>query len=75
MAILEDLKRRAALTVTSPDCSLTVVGIRNRTKGVILEIYDVIADSMRTGQPYLTCLNPPPADPRMGHLLREGGRV
>jgi len=40
-----------------------------RTKRVIMEIYDEMAQSMRTGQPYQTRLNPPPADPRVAHNL------
>jgi hypothetical protein len=42
-----------------------------RTKRVILEIYDELAESIRTGQPYQTRLDPPPADPRGGHPPRE----
>ncbi|MDZ7721633.1 MAG: N-6 DNA methylase [candidate division KSB1 bacterium] len=38
-----------------------------RTKRVILEIYDEMAESMRTGKPYQTQLDPPPADPRVAH--------
>jgi hypothetical protein len=38
-----------------------------RTKRVILEIYDDMLKAMRTGQPYQTRLNPPPADPRVAH--------
>ena len=38
-----------------------------RTKRVILEIYDALAESTRTGTPYQTLLNPPPADPRCCH--------
>jgi hypothetical protein len=41
-----------------------------RTQRVILEIYDALAESARTGQPYRTRLDPPPADPRLAH----GGR-
>jgi len=41
-----------------------------RTKRVILEIYDALADSIRTGQPYQTRLDPPPADPRCCHPSR-----
>jgi hypothetical protein len=33
-----------------------------RTKCVILEIYDAMAEAIRAGQPYQTRLNPPPAD-------------
>ena len=43
-----------------------------RTKRVILEIYDAMADSIRTGQPYQTLLDPPPADPRCCHPARDG---
>jgi hypothetical protein len=42
-----------------------------RTKRVILEIYDAMADAIRTGRPYQTRLNPPPADPRCCHPPRE----
>lgn len=38
-----------------------------RTKRVILEIYDEMAESIRTGEPYQTRLDPPPADPRVAH--------
>jgi hypothetical protein len=34
-----------------------------RTKRVILEIYDAMQESIRTGQPYQTRLNPPPGPP------------
>ncbi len=38
-----------------------------RTKLVILEVYDDMMKAMRTGQPYQSRLNPPPADPRVAH--------
>lgn len=38
-----------------------------RTKRVILEIYDAMAEAIRTGAPYQTLLDPPPADPRVAH--------
>ncbi len=38
-----------------------------RTKRVILEIYDEMVEAMRTGKPYKTRLDPPPADPRCCH--------
>ena len=41
---------------------------------MILEIYDALAESARTGQPYRTRLDPPPADPRLAHSLREGSK-
>ena len=34
-----------------------------RTKQIILEIYHEIAEVIRTGKPYRTRLDPPPADP------------
>lgn len=43
-----------------------------RTKRVILEIYDAMAEAARTGQPYATRLDPPPADPRVAHPPRTG---
>ena len=46
-----------------------------RTKRVILEIYDALAESIRAGQPYQTRLDPPPADPRCCHPPREDGRL
>jgi hypothetical protein len=42
-----------------------------RTKRVILEIYDAMAEAERTGVPYQTQLDPPPADPRCCHPLAE----
>ena len=41
-----------------------------RTKDIILEIYDAMTDAIRTGQPYKTRLDPPPADPRCCHPPR-----
>jgi hypothetical protein len=38
-----------------------------RTKRVILEIYDAMAEAERTSVPYQTRLDPPPADPRVAH--------
>jgi hypothetical protein len=38
-----------------------------RTKRVILEIYDAMAEAIRTGKPYQTRLNPLPADPSVAH--------
>lgn len=42
-----------------------------RTKRVILEVYDAMADSIHTGQPYQTIVNPPPADPSAAHPAKE----
>lgn len=44
-----------------------------RTKRVILEMYDAMADAIRTGIPYQTRLAPPPADPRV-HAHPESSR-
>lgn len=41
-----------------------------RTKRVILEIYDEMAEAIRTGKPYQTRLDPPPADPKVAHPPR-----
>jgi hypothetical protein len=38
-----------------------------RTKRVILGCYDAMAEAMKTGRPYQTILDPPPADPRVAH--------
>ena len=38
-----------------------------RTKRVILECYDAMVEAIRTGRPYQTILDPPPADPRVAH--------
>jgi hypothetical protein len=43
-----------------------------RTKRVILEIYDEMAEAMRTWIPYKTRLDPPPAYPRCCHPSKEG---
>jgi len=42
-----------------------------RTKRVILEIYDAMKEAIRTGQPYQTRLDPPPADPSCCHPPRS----
>lgn len=44
-----------------------------RTKRVILGVYDEMAEAIRTGQPYQTRLDPPPADPRVAHPPRSEG--
>jgi hypothetical protein len=41
-----------------------------RTKQTILQIYDALAESIATGTPYQTLLNPPPADPACCHPPR-----
>ena len=40
---------------------------RYRTKETILGIYDAMAHAMKTGEPYQTLLDPPPADPSLAH--------
>ena len=46
-----------------------------RTKRVILEIYDAMAEAERTGVPYQTRLDPPPADPRVRTQRRQSQRT
>jgi hypothetical protein len=46
-----------------------------RTKRVILEIYDRMKQSMDTGEPYQTALQPPPSDPSLAHPSRIGMNV
>jgi len=43
-----------------------------RTKRVILEVYDALADAEQTGIVYQTRLDPPPADLRAAHPQRDG---
>ena len=45
-----------------------------RTKRIILEIYDAMQKSISTGVPYQTLLDPPPADPRCCHAIKNEGR-
>jgi hypothetical protein len=42
-----------------------------RTKRVILEMYDAMAEAMKTGNPCQTRLAPPPADPRVAYPCRD----
>jgi len=42
-----------------------------RTKRVILDIYNDMQQSIITGEPYRTRLDPPPADPRVAHKAKE----
>ncbi len=45
-----------------------------RTKRVILECYDAMADAAAAGVEYATVLDPPPADPRVAHPITEEDR-
>jgi hypothetical protein len=47
----------------------TVVG-EYRTKRVILEVYDAMAEAIRTGKRYQTHLDPLPADRRVANPSR-----
>ena len=38
-----------------------------RTKRLILEVYDRMAEAIESGRPYETLLDPPPADPSLRH--------
>jgi hypothetical protein len=42
-----------------------------RTKDTILEIYDDLAESQRTGRPFVSAFNPPPGPPtdEHGHFI------
>ena len=40
-------------------------------KRVILERYNAMAEAMKTGRPYQTILDPPPADSRVAHPPKE----
>lgn len=42
-----------------------------RTKEQILDIYDRMQSAIDSGKSYQTLLDPPPADPRVAHPLRE----
>ena len=43
---------------------------RYLTKDAILALYDAFQESIRTGTPYQTRLDPPPADPKCCHPAR-----
>ncbi len=45
-----------------------------RTKDLILDLHSRLAAAIRTGQPYHSLLDPPPADPRAAHRPREQGK-
>ena len=44
-----------------------------RTKRLILDVYDEMAEAAHTGYSYRTRLDPPPADPRVAHPPRKAG--
>jgi Eco57I restriction-modification methylase len=46
-----------------------------RTKRIILEIYDEMAQAIAGREPYQTRLDPPPADPRVTHPAKEATEV
>jgi len=46
-----------------------------RTKDTILDVYDELVAAERSGKAYQTRLSPPPADPRVAHPPREGGKI
>jgi hypothetical protein len=47
-----------------------------RSKRVILEAYDAMAEASRTNAAYVTRLDPPPADPRVAHSdTRKGAKT
>jgi hypothetical protein len=42
-----------------------------RTKRLILEAYDAMAKAAANGKPFVSKLDPPPADPRVAHKARR----
>lgn len=44
-----------------------------RTKELILDVYDRMANAIETGEPYQTLLDPPPADPSLQRQPRPEG--
>ena len=47
-----------------------------RTKELILEVYDAMAEAIQTGDPYQTILDPPPGQgPRHRRSIESGGTV
>ena len=46
-----------------------------RTKRVILEIYDAMAEAQRMNVAYQTRLDPPPADPRVAHAAAVAAQI
>ena len=57
----------AESAIRSARLRATASANRYRTKRVILDIYDEMAAAARAGVPYVTRLDPPPADPRVAH--------
>lgn len=60
-------KRGRRLPVMADLAESLGLGPEVHTKRVILEIYDAMVEAERTGVPYQTRLDPPPADPRAAH--------
>ena len=52
---------------TSPAPTLQRVEPEYRTKRLILERYDAMAEAEAAGEEYQSILDPPPADPSLAH--------
>ena len=63
-------KRDIARTEVKDDSGKVIKEGTFITKDTILSIYDDMAEAQRTGQPYQTRLDPPPADPSCAHPPR-----
>jgi len=57
--------RAPPLTVTEPGAPLAKDADRPERR--CEQVYDAMAEASRTGVPYVTRLEPPPADPRVAH--------
>jgi hypothetical protein len=62
--VIDTFKRLALNEEETPD--------EYRTRRLVLQAYDAMAEAARTGQPYVTRLDPSPADPRIAHPARTG---
>lgn len=78
-ALLYGLSRDQLTTILEHFRSLAKIESNDlgeyRTKRLTLEIYDEMAEAIRTGVPYKTPLDPPPADPSVAHPPREAERL
>ena len=46
-----------------------------RSKRLVLEAFDLLGGAIRSGQPYVTALDPPPGDPKVTHPSRKRGET
>ena len=61
------MKRKDEARTKEKNAAEVVKPGRYITKDSILDIYDALQDSITTGTPYQTRLDPPPVDPRCCH--------